>query len=217
MMQRLRMHPDLGGDHEEAAIINEAYAVLMNPDARARYDANLAVRRQRVDSRARTAGSHDEGAKSSSANKDDTHEGSHCMFCHAVCRTSDLTEPDDLCMRCGSALFPAKRKRFEAGGQRAIERVSKRISARYWTRWPQSVSQIGHMEDLSPSGMQLRTDEALTRGQIIKIEAGVLDAIACVVDSQKVDSDGPDRWRIGLMFKTLRIHRSRGTFVSINA
>lgn len=41
LMQRLKMHPDLGGDHWNAAVINEAYAVLSDPKKRAEYDASL--------------------------------------------------------------------------------------------------------------------------------------------------------------------------------
>jgi DnaJ-class molecular chaperone len=39
MMQGLRMHPDLGGDDGNAALINEAYAVLTDPGQRAAYDS----------------------------------------------------------------------------------------------------------------------------------------------------------------------------------
>ena len=38
LMQRLNQHPDLGGDHENATLINEAYATLTNPKSRAMYD-----------------------------------------------------------------------------------------------------------------------------------------------------------------------------------
>ena len=41
LMQQLRHHPDLGGDAAKAALINEAYAVLTNPERRAEYDARL--------------------------------------------------------------------------------------------------------------------------------------------------------------------------------
>ncbi len=41
LMQKLKLHPDLGGNAQEAAIINEAYQVLSNTEQRARYDEEL--------------------------------------------------------------------------------------------------------------------------------------------------------------------------------
>ena len=41
IMQKLKAHPDLGGDEWNAAVINEAFGVLSDPDARAAYDNRL--------------------------------------------------------------------------------------------------------------------------------------------------------------------------------
>lgn len=41
IMQKLRAHPDLGGDHWNAAVINEAFEVLSDPERRRAYDATL--------------------------------------------------------------------------------------------------------------------------------------------------------------------------------
>ena len=41
LMQQMKHHPDLGGDAATAAVINEAYAVLSDPERRAEYDARL--------------------------------------------------------------------------------------------------------------------------------------------------------------------------------
>ncbi len=41
LLQRLRLHPDLGGDHWSAALLNEAWAVLRGPEQRAAYDREL--------------------------------------------------------------------------------------------------------------------------------------------------------------------------------
>ncbi len=41
LLQKLRLHPDLGGQEEQAAIINEAYNILRHPEKRAVYDAEL--------------------------------------------------------------------------------------------------------------------------------------------------------------------------------
>ena len=38
LMTKLKLHPDLGGDHEAAVLINQAYAVLGDPERRRRYD-----------------------------------------------------------------------------------------------------------------------------------------------------------------------------------
>ncbi len=37
-MQKLKLHPDLGGDDWNAAVLNEAYAILSNTKKRAAYD-----------------------------------------------------------------------------------------------------------------------------------------------------------------------------------
>ena len=38
LLSRLRQHPDLGGSHAQAVMVNEAWAVLGDPDRRAAYD-----------------------------------------------------------------------------------------------------------------------------------------------------------------------------------
>ena len=48
LMQKLRLHPDLGGDGATATPINEAYAVLSDPARRAEYDARLGPRSARA-------------------------------------------------------------------------------------------------------------------------------------------------------------------------
>lgn len=42
MMQHLRLHPDLGGDTQNAALINEAYRAITHPVSRAEHDLALA-------------------------------------------------------------------------------------------------------------------------------------------------------------------------------
>lgn len=44
LMTQLKVHPDLGGSHAQAALINEAWAVLGNPERRAAYDRLLSRR-----------------------------------------------------------------------------------------------------------------------------------------------------------------------------
>jgi curved DNA-binding protein CbpA len=41
LMRELKQHPDLGGDHEKASILNEAYEILSDPGRRTEYDKEL--------------------------------------------------------------------------------------------------------------------------------------------------------------------------------
>ena len=41
IMQKLKAHPDLGGDHWNASVINEAFETLSDPDKRRAYDKLL--------------------------------------------------------------------------------------------------------------------------------------------------------------------------------
>ncbi len=45
LMAKLKVHPDLGGDHDAVVLINEAYAALANPDTRRGYDETQKKRR----------------------------------------------------------------------------------------------------------------------------------------------------------------------------
>lgn len=49
IMQKLKKHPDLGGDEWDASVINEAYAVLSDKRLRAAYDARLLRERSMAD------------------------------------------------------------------------------------------------------------------------------------------------------------------------
>ena len=55
LMQKLKAHPDLGGDQWNAAVINEAYAVLSNPGKRAKYDTEQLQLRKSVGADARAS------------------------------------------------------------------------------------------------------------------------------------------------------------------
>ena len=44
LMTKLNVHPDRGGDHESAVLINQAYAVLIDPQKRRKYDEMLLSR-----------------------------------------------------------------------------------------------------------------------------------------------------------------------------
>lgn len=222
MMQKLRMHPDLGGDHATAALINEAFAVLNDPELRAAYDALIANEypRARSDDSASRHNNKESAATAQQMSVDET-----CLFCFEHCRPMRLRESDDVCSTCGSPLYPAGQRRFATDSARAIERITKQIAASFSVRRLRHTQHAGTVQDISLKGMQLRTHIELEPGQILLVTTKMLDAVARVVDSRRLqpsETNGgsrrkPPTWRAGLVFLTLRIHRSLGAFVSVDA
>lgn len=203
MMQRLRMHPDLGGDHRNAALVNEAYAVLMNPIARAEYDASLA-----------TIGNATQAKATTTINQTENME--HCPFCHRQHRLGKTVLPESVCADCGSPLFPAEKQTLEKNGQRTIQRIGKQWPVAFYTRWPQTSPHTGQTQDVSLHGMQLLTTKAMSSGQIVKITGEALDSVARVVNYQQHPNTDTRQWRFGLEFITLCFHCNFGTFVSLD-
>ena len=81
-MQKLKMHPDLGGDEWDASILNEAYRVLSNPRKRAAYDATFIGNHNGIKT-AVQAGSRASQARTHTAQSADdfTNDACTCPFC----------------------------------------------------------------------------------------------------------------------------------------
>ena len=204
MMQRLRMHPDLGGDHRDAALVNEAYAVLTNPDSRAAYDAT------RVNER-------DAGRGAPDATETTPAGEAECPFCRRHHRLGATIEPDSLCGNCWSPLYPAQKHALDKSGQRIIQRFGVRGTVEVYVTWPQTSPQVGETQDVSLNGMQLLTPALIPTGQIVKVTGEALDCIARVVNHNESRGPGLARWRLGLEFITVCFSKTHGTFVSVEA
>ncbi len=178
MMSKLRLHPDLGGDTAGAALINEAYAVLSDPDKRAKYD----LQRQR----ARTAGRNRSAAASTAAaHKPDVPDV--CPFCRASAPAQIRARTR--CQRCDSPLAPPPARppgKNELFGRRAVPRMSRSDSVKLIAGWEAPV-RSAQMRDLSLTGISLITDMKLERQQVIRILGPYFDVLATVVGCR---SDG---------------------------
>ena len=205
MMQKLKMHPDLGGCHENAATVNEAYNVLMSPAKRAEYDASLNNRSKRT---------------SNIKNQTKTKKNKHykkvdvtrqCPFCNTKHNMGNNIGPDDICPNCESPLFPATKQTVEICGKRTMQRINKEWPVKFYTAWPHTEVNTGTTKNVSLNGMQLITAAELENNQVLKINSNELFAVAKVVNYQQIDHE----WHYGLEFITLRFHRAHGTFVSL--
>lgn len=193
LMQRLKQHPDLGGDHDNAALINQAYKVLANAESRAAYD------RSRTD-----------GVRSRKAHRPAPEPADRCRFCNAVAGAGRMPQPDDHCSNCSTPLFPADRIQLDASGERMLERMQRDIPVTCYTAWPQRPKQVATMHDLSLNGMQISADFRVAPGSLMKVDCEPCQSLARVA---YCSADGAN-WLVGLEFVTLRFNKCRGSFIS---
>lgn len=199
LMMKLRRHPDLGGDHYTATLINEAYAVLSDPAKRAAYD---------------------EAWRSVADQPSPQPEAAPplppaCPFCGAAHGFGGRIHATATCTTCNSPLAPAVRDRLDTG-QRAVSRVPRRIGLTYFTGWPGQGPFPGETRDLSLHGLQFATNGALPIGKVVKVDCEALVALARVVAC--TDNDQRDwRWLIRAEYVTVRFRRARGGFFATRA
>ncbi|MCP5146142.1 MAG: DnaJ domain-containing protein [Gammaproteobacteria bacterium] len=176
MMTKLRHHPDLGGDHDTAAMINQAYAVLSNPDKRAEYDRSRRSRTHAAAGRGQreqVAGVRPAARKAGPLNV--------CAYCRAV--TPTVIDADTRCGRCEAPLAPVAH-RFgrlsDSAGRRASARVAKDEVAmvHYDTS---KTSARARMRDLSANGISFYTAAPVKPNTVVRIVTPAFDVVGQVV------------------------------------
>lgn len=213
MMQKMKMHPDLGGNQEDAALINEAYSVLMDPSARARYDSSLMSAANASSNQAYVMQKSQNGyQKTARLIKDN-----QCAFCELPHNYGQDIKSDSQCSRCGSALFPTTKQNFELNGNRLINRIEKQWPVSLYMSWQDTRSYIGMTQDVSLNGLQVLSNANVENGAVLRLSSHMLDAVAIVVNSRSDHTMLRKRWRLGLEFLTLRFHQAQGTFIKTDA
>lgn len=222
LMVTLKMHPDLGGDHEVAAQINEAYAVLKDDAKRAKYDrlhllqrleAAQAVARERRSANSSGVGSNAGATKRERAAPQGRDEKSrHCPFCDASLPQRVVAPVR--CERCRSPLAaPPAAGSFgrELFGRRATPRIPK---SHFATIHPKGRPQpmTVKMRDLSLTGLSFYAETPLDVDQVFKFRDGTLEAIAVVVSRGKRG----EWYSVHAKLLTVAFHQA-GVFVSANS
>jgi hypothetical protein len=199
LMTKLRRHPDLGGDHYTATVINEAYSVLSDPAKRAAYD----------DAR-RAAGP--ETSEPVASGPAPPAGPAACLFCGAVHGFGERLHAAATCPTCNTPLAPAHHERLEAG-QRAVRRVPRRLPLTYFTGWPGQGPFPAATRDLSLHGLQFVAQSAIPVTKLLKVDCEALLALVRVVACADAD-EREWRWLIRAEFVTVRFRRARGGFVA---
>ncbi len=188
LMQTLKQHPDLGGDHQHASLLNQAYTTLRTSSTRAHYDRQL-------------------GSEAKIETKQYT-PSSICPFCR-LSTSSDRHQILEHCINCDSPLKMVNDKQQNEQYQRAMNRIQKVMTLSFYTAWPQPAKQ-GQMQDLSPYGLRFISTEALAKQQLVKIDTPLLQAIANVSYCHPDDT----RYALGVEFITVMFNRDNGHLVS---
>ncbi len=199
LMTKLRRHPDLGGDHLTATMINEAYAVLTDPAKRSAYDKTINSVAEAVAATARPA----------------PPPVAVCQFCDTVHGLGNRLRSASTCSTCNAPLAPAVRERLDAG-QRAVGRIPRRAALGYCTGWPGQGPFPGETRDLSLHGLQFVTQASVPTTKILKVDCEALAALVRVVAC--TDADERDwRWLIRAEYLTVRFRHPRGGFLATRA
>ena len=207
LMGRLGVHPDLGGEAVEAALVNEAYAVLSDPAQRAAYDLTiLEVSAWRRASTARRP--------AAVSRRSPPPNAPVCGFCAAPCAASDSTRRDGTCTTCGSPLYPAPTPDSGDRSRRAMERLARDLPVTFRRAQSPKTLWRGTTKDLSVKGMRLLSPVRLSIDERLRIDNDFCSAVAVVrsVSSNPVSPLGG--WVHGIEFLTLRRAHDQGGLVS---
>jgi hypothetical protein len=199
-MLELKLHPDLGGSPDTAALLNEAFAVLSDSGRRKAYDRELNIAGLR------------EPRRRVPAPKEEAFF--RCRFCRTPAK--DEPSPGEHCGVCGSPLISAPIAEFAAIGRRSFARFTREEKLRYYTRWPQKWRE-GRLLDLSPKGMRFLCADDLPSGALVKISSPLLEAVASVTNVRCEPAPKRMAYSVGVVFLTVTFDHTKGTFLSANA
>ncbi len=223
LMQNLRMHPDLGGSHEQAVLINEAFATLSHADRRAAYDRTLAAKAAAASSARRAATSTAQSTSASHSPTADevtapgppraTRHPRPCGFCGAPSAAVLVESPDSVCHACDSALFPARKHQVGESSRRAIDRLPRHMPLTF-RRSPTRPAATGTTEDVSLHGACFTSTTEVHVGDLLSLECEFCSAVAHVKNVRMSGRPGSRVLQVGVEFLTLRIKHTRGGLVS---
>jgi len=239
MMQKLRLHPDLGGDERMARALNEAKDVLLDPVRRAEYDQQLIAAGYSTDRHRKSmqrgsgaGGTPDQGflhgeevcAAADAANVTpettvwpclpDRRE--KCPFCRQPIiwqnQPQSAYPTRSRCTRCDSPLAAIDADYPALANElRLIHRSYFECCARVWTAWPLDSGNDATVRDWSTLGCSIEVAADISLEQRVLLQSPGFAAVAVVRHQRE---EFTDRSVFGLEFLTLDIHLQAGSIHS---
>ena len=195
LLRELKLHPDLGGDHWNATILNNAYEVLGDPAKRAEYDKKLFL--------------HYTKNPLPASNSNRPPVISHfCPFCKRPLARKPSSDVN--CPSCKSPVRSAAGQKPEMT-RRSITRIRKKGRITFYCDWPQK-GIAGELVDISPKGMRFKTNRRMRSGQQVKISTDELRAVATVRNVHKAFIGGNVVFSVGVEFVSTRYASPKGRY-----
>ena len=213
LMQKLRFHPDLGGDELRARLINEAYAVLSDPERRARYDALRHAEQMGAGGTARCRPRAVDPRAARSGRAAPVFESLPCPLCGTVNDRPVGLAGACRCHACDSPLRPVETDPLAEPGTRSVPRLTRRIPVDYRAAEGPAAGD-GWLEDFSSQGMRITTPRRLAPGLLLRAECELLCAVARVM---RVRPRGARGYAVGLAFVTVEFQHRQGGLVTARA
>ncbi len=223
LMLALRQHPDLGGSHEQAVIVNQAWGVLGDVDQRAAYDE--ALRSQAAQSgltglageggHAVAAGPPGAAARAGATYAANAHGSPEypCAFCRQA--SAGLIRADSRCGHCQSPLArlpdPARGGHELLGRRGAVRRDQSHVAVVH-LGWPSQPLPV-RWRDLSLTGLSFYAPQKVEAGARLRLIdsaiEGVVEVVGCRAQGRVHTLHA--RWLTGMLLQ------STGVFVSAQA
>lgn len=198
LMRELKKHPDLGGDHWTASIINEAYETLRNNVKRAEYDREL------FDYYTKKILPHEISEKKSFMSIS-------CPFCNRSLTRQTTT--DNSCPFCSDSKPDRNKTVSQNNCHRSVYRIKKDGRLLYYFTLTKT-GREAKMLDLSPKGVRFICSDKLLQESTIKIGCPLFKAVAKVVNSGSTLLNGNTLYSVGARFLSVTFINSRGSFYS---
>jgi len=214
IMQKLKQHPDLGGDPENASFLNDAYATLINTKKRVEYDRKQEIAKKsgyvyRSQAKTSTQKKHNQSARYSDFGP------AYCPFCQVSAPGKTLRgDVITNCRVCESPLMPVRKISHEGDSKRSVKRTPVQGQIQFWSSWPQSKAEIGEIQNLSPMGLKFLFANKLPLNSLIKIDSQGLRAVSRVVSCLHSTHQQLSGYSISAEFITLDYKETRGACVS---